>query len=179
MSEIEVSKRLRIFLANRLIALGWALKGACKPCVQRLFITARWLVPEAERFLVQRTGSYDRNRRIIEWLFSSIQPRVVGGFLIVLALVGLLDLAMQTTATHKQPLVENSAFLSAGKSTEPMQAFVSETASISETQIASVPLPQRKPERVHKVPNGKGAKANLAIQKRMAQQKRLLLKPAR
>src|SRR5262249_61632610 len=98
MSEIEVSKRLRIFLANRLIALGWALKGACKPCVQRLFITARWLVPEAERFLVQRTGSYDRNRRIIEWLFSSIQPRVVGGFLLVVALGGLLDRASPTNA---------------------------------------------------------------------------------
>ena len=51
MSEIVVSGGFRIFLANRLIALGWALKG-CKPCAHGLFGTARWLVPEARRFLV-------------------------------------------------------------------------------------------------------------------------------
>jgi hypothetical protein len=172
---IEVSRRLRLFLANRLIALGWGLKGSCKPCAHRLFTTARWLVPEAQRFLIQRTVSHNRNRRIL----GRIQPRVVGGLLIVLAFVGLLDLAMRATATDTQPLVENSAFLSASKSTEPMQAFVSETASISEAQIAPVPLPLRKPERVYKVPNGKGAKANLATQKRMAQQKRALPKRLR
>jgi len=175
MGEISVSGRLRIFLANRLIALGWALKGSCKPCAHRLFTTVRWLVPEAQRFLIQRIGSHGSNRRIFEWLLSRIQPRVVGGFLIVLAFVGLLDVAMRATSTD----VENSAFLSASKSTEGMQAFVSETASISEAQIAPVPLPLRKPERVYKVPNGKGAKANLATQKRMARQKTALPKRRR
>jgi len=168
MSEIEVSKWLRIFLANRLIALGWALKGACRPCAHQLFTTARWLVPEAQRFLVQRTGSHNRNRQIIEWLLSRIQPRVVGGFLIVLALVGLLDLAMRTTATDTQPLVENAAFrhepqtpseskiLSISKSSEPMQGFV--TGSLPEAQIAPVPLPPRKPGRVYKNPEWKRSK---------------------
>jgi len=177
MSEIEVSRRLRIFLANRLIALGWALKDSCKPCAHRLFTTARWLVPEAQRFLVQRVGSPNRNRRLFEWLLSRIQPRVVGGFLIVLAFVGLLDLAMRTPATDTQSLLENSALGQEPQTpSEPMQGFVSETASLSGAQIAPVPLPLRKPERVYKVPNGKGAKANLATQKRMAQQKRALPK---
>jgi hypothetical protein len=179
MSEIEVSRRLRVFLANRLIALGWVLKGSCKPCAHRLFTTARWLVPEAQRFLIQSIGSHSRIRRIFEWLLARMQPRLVGGFLIVLAFVGLLDLALRTVETDTQPLVENSAFLSSSKSMEPMQAFVSETASISEAQIAPVPLPLRKPERVYKVPNRKGAKANLATQKRMLQQKRALPKPTR
>jgi hypothetical protein len=191
-SDIEVSRRrLRIFLANRAIALGWALKGSCKPCAHRLFTTARWLVPEAQRFLVHCTGSHNRTRRIFEWLLSRIQPRVVGGFLIVLAFVGLLDLAMRTTAMDTQPLVENSAFrhepqipseskiVSVRKSSELMQGFVLETASLSGAQIAPVPLPLRKPERVYKVPNGKGAKANLATQKRMAQQKGARPKPMR
>jgi hypothetical protein len=50
-----------------------------------------------------------------------------------------------------------------------MQGFVSETGSISGAQIAPVPLPLRKPERVYKIQNGKGAKANPATQQRMAQ----------
>jgi hypothetical protein len=187
MSEIEVSRRLRIVAANRLMALGWALKGSCKPCARWLFTNARSLVPEAQRFLVQRTGLHTRNRRLFEGLLNRISPRVVGGFLIVLTFVGLLDLAMQNAATNTQPLTENSAFLdeaqtppkrgllSVSKSSEPMEAFVSETASISEaTQIAPVPLPLRKPERVYKVP--KAAKANPATQKRMAQQKKALQK---
>jgi len=186
MSEIEVSRRLRIVVANRLIALGWALKGSCKPCSRWLFTNARWLVPEAQRFLVQRTGLHTRNRRLFEWLRSHIQPRVVGGFLIVLTFVGLLDLAMRKTATNTQPLTENSAFLDDAQpppkrkilSVEPMEAFVSETASISEaTQIAPVPLPLRKPERVYKLP--KAAKVTSATQKRMAQQKKALQKPMR
>jgi hypothetical protein len=134
---IEVSRlRLRTFLANRAIALGWALKGFCKPCAHRLFTTARWLVPEAQRFLLHRTGSHNRNRRIFEFavhlgrLLSRIPPRVVGGFLIVSAFVGSLDLAMRTTATDTQPLVQL------------------ETGSLSGAQIAPVPLPLRKPERV-------------------------------
>src|SRR6478672_5809408 len=124
-------------------------------------------------------------------LLSRIQPHVVGGSLILLAFVGLLDLAMRTTATDTQPPVENSAFrqepqipseskiVSVSKSTEPMQGFVLDTGSLSGVQIAPVPLPLRKPERVYKVPNGKGAKANPATQKTMAQQKRALPKPMR
>src|SRR4051794_11030860 len=67
-SYTEVSRRrLRIFLANRAIALGWALKGSCRPCSHQLFTTARWLVPEAQGFLVDRTGSHNRNRLIFEF----------------------------------------------------------------------------------------------------------------
>jgi len=173
-SDIEVSRRrLRIFLATRAIALGWALKGFCKPCAHRLLTTARWLVPEAQRFLLRRIGSPNRNRRIFEFavrlgrLLTLIQPRVVVGFLIVLAFVGSLDLAMRTTATDTKPLVENSAFwhepqipseskiVSVSKSSEPMQGFVLETASLPGAQLAPVPLPLRNPERVYKVPNGK------------------------
>ena len=104
-SDIEVSRRLRLFLANRLIALGWALKGSCKACAHRLFTTARWLVPEAQRFLVHHTGSHNRSRRIFEFagdlgtLLSRIQPLgVAAGFLIVLVLLGSLDLATRATA---------------------------------------------------------------------------------
>ena len=172
MPEIEVSKRLRIFAANWLIALGWTLKGCCKPCAHWLFTTARWLVPEAQRFFIQCKGSNTRNRRLFEWLLNRVQPRVVG-LLIVLAFMGLLDLAMRKTATETQP--EHSAFLqepqskvlSVGKSSEAMEAFVSETSSISELQIAPVPLPLRKPERVDKA------------HRSMAQKKRAAQKPLR
>jgi hypothetical protein len=58
-----------------------------------------------------------------------------------------------------------------------MQGFVSETGSLSGAQIAPVPLPLRKPERVYKIPNGKRAEANPTIQKRIAQQKRARPKP--
>jgi hypothetical protein len=181
MPEIEVSKRLRIFAANWLIALGWTLKGCCKPCAHWLFTTARWLVPEVQRFFIQCKGSNTRNRRLFEWLLNRVQPRVVG-LLIVLAFMGLLDLAMRNTATETQP--EHSAFLqepqskvlSVGKSSEAMEAFVSETSSISELQIAPVPLPLRKPERVDKVP--KRAKL-AATQRSMAQKKRAAQKPLR
>jgi hypothetical protein len=116
---------------------------------------------------------------------------VVAGFLIVLVFLGSLDLVMRATATGTQPLVENSAFrhepqipseseiLSVSKSSEAMQGSVSETTSISGAQIAPVPLPLRKPERVYKVPNGKGAKANPTTKNRMAQQKRARPKPMR
>ena len=183
-SGIEASRRFRLFLANRLIALGWALKGSCKPCAHRLFTTARWLVPEAQRFLIQRTVSHNRNRRTLEWLLGRIQPRVVGGLLIVLAFVGLLDLAMRATATDTHSPIENSSFqheplIPSESKTEPMQGFESETASLPRAQIAPVPLPLRKPEGVYKVPNGKGAKAIRATQKRMAQQKGARQKPMR
>ncbi len=61
---IEVSgHRFRIFLPSRAIALAWELKGSCKGCAHSLLATAKWLVPEAERFLVLRTGSYSHQRR--------------------------------------------------------------------------------------------------------------------
>ena len=168
---IEVSRlRLRTFLANRAIALGWALKGFCKPCAHRLFTTARWLVPEARRFLLHRTGSHNRNRRIFEFavylgrLLSRIPSRVVGGFLIVSAFVGSLDLAMRATATDTQPLVQNSAFRHEAQ-------IPLETGSLSGAQIAPVPLPLRKPERVYKVPNEKKAKANPTTQKKWLRKK--------
>ena len=178
-----------MFLANRLIALGWGLKGSCKPCAHRLFTTARWLVPEAQRFFIQRTVSHNRNRRTfgfavaLRTLLRGIPPHVVAGLLIVLALLGSLDLATRTRAIDTQPLVENSAIpyepqipseskiVSVSKSPEPMQEFVSETASLPRAQIAPVPLPLRKPPVVYKVPNGKGAKGIRDPQKRMAHQK--------
>jgi hypothetical protein len=171
---IEVSRRLRLFLANRLIALGWGLKGSCKPCAHQLFTTARWLVPEAQRFLIQRTVSHNRNRRTLEFavalrtLLNSIPSRVVAGLLIVLAFLGSLDLATRTRAINTQPLVENSAI-----SREPQisQEFVSETASLPRAQIAPVPLPLKKPAVIYKVPNGKGAKGIPDAKKRMAHQK--------
>lgn len=156
-SDIEVSRRrLRIFLANRAIALGWALKGSCKACAHRLFTTARWLVPEAQRFLVHRTGSHNRNRRIFEFavdlgtLLSRIQPLgVAAGFLILLVLLGSLDLATRATAIGTQPLVGNSAFqhesqiasenevLSVSKFSEPTQGFISEPAQPSQERNAN------------------------------------------
>ena len=184
----EASRRLRLFLANRLIALGWGLKGFCKPCAQRLFTSARWLVPEAQRFLIQRTVSHNRNRRTLGFavalrtLLRGIPPHVVAGLLIVLALLGSLDLATRTRAIDTQPLVENSAIpyepqipseskiVSVSKSPEPMQEFVSETASLPRAQIAPVPLPLRKPPVVYKVPHGKAVKAIRDAERRMTQQ---------
>ena len=103
MSGIEVSRRLRIFLANRAIALGWALKGACKPCAHGLFTTARWLVPEAQRFFLQRLSAQNRNQLLFEWLLSRMQPRIVAGLLVVLAFWGALNFALRTTATDNCP----------------------------------------------------------------------------
>ena len=64
----------------------------------------RWLVPEAQRSRIQRTVSHNRNRRTLEWLLGRIQPRVVGGLLIVLAFVGLLDLADASHRTDPPPI---------------------------------------------------------------------------
>jgi len=179
MSDIEGSRRrLRLFLANRAIALAWALKGSCKPCAHWLFTTARWLVPEAQRFLVHRIFECTAD---LSSGISRLKLFVGVGFLVVLGFLGLLDLAMQTTAIATQPAEEASAFghepqissesaiFSVSKSPEPIQGFVSETGSLPRAQIAPVPLPIRKPERAYKVPNGKEASA--ATQKRMAQQK--------
>jgi hypothetical protein len=181
MSDVEVSRRqLRIFLANRAIALGWTLKGSCKPCAHGLFTTARWLVPEAQRFLVHRTGSQHRYRRIFEFavdlgsLLSRIQPHVVVGFLIVLGFVGLLHLAMQIGT---QPVVENSALGHDPQLPSETMALVSETGSLPTAQITPVPLPVRKPEKVYKVPNGK--RSNAVTHKRIAQQKTARPKPVR
>ena len=189
MSEIEASRRLRIFLANRVLALGWALKGACKPCAHRLFATARWLVPEAQRFLLQRISAKNRNQLLFEWLLSRIHPRIVAGLLIVLAFWGALNFALRTSATDTQALVDRSAsqqeppgspesnIITVSKSS-PTQGSVFETGSISAAQTAPVPLPDRKPARGSKVANGKGAAAIPATQKRTASAKnRLLPKP--
>ena len=74
----------------------------------------------------------------------------MGGSLIVLALVGLLDLAMRTTATDTQPLVEKAAFwhepqtpseskiISVSKSSEPMQGFVTGSLPISANCPSSI-----------------------------------------
>jgi hypothetical protein len=149
-------------------------------------------VPEAQRFLVHRTGSHNRNFEfavVLGALLSRIQLRgIVAGFLIVVTLVGLLDLAMRATATGTQPVVENSTFqhqshtpfknevLSVSKSSEPTLESVSETGSLSGAQ--SIPLPLRKPEGVFKAPNEKGAKAK-STQKRIAELKRARPKPMR
>ena len=177
---LQVRRQLRVFLANRAIALGWVLKDFCKPFAHRLFTAARWLAPEARRFLVHRTGWRHRHRRIFEFTTDNShlsRLRLVVSFLIVLAFVVLLDFALRSTATDTQPVLEASAIgfesqipsqraaLSVSKS--PMQGFVSETGSLPRAQIAPVPLPMKKPKLVYKDPNGK--KANPVTQKRMAQ----------
>jgi hypothetical protein len=185
MSGVEVSRRLRIFLANPAIASGWALKGACKPCAHGLFTTARWLVPEAQRFFVQRLSGPNRNQMSFEWLRSRMQLRIVAGLLVVLAFWGALNFALRISATDTQALVDRSASQqeppgspeSVSKSS-PTQGSIFETGSISAAQTAPVPLPERKPARVSKVANRKGAAAIPATQKRTASAKnRLSPKP--
>ena len=87
----QFQRRLRIFFANLAVALGWALKRSCKGCAHRLFATARWLVPEAERFLVLHLHSHNRHRRMSNFmgdlgvLLSRMQAlRIAAGFMIVL-----------------------------------------------------------------------------------------------
>ena len=189
MSGIEVSRRIRIFLANLALAIGWTLKSACKPCAQTLFTTARWLVPEAQRFLVQGSGALNRNQLSFEWLRSRIQLRVVAHLLVALAFWGALNFVLKTTTNHTQPLLDNPALQEASQAS-PGGNVVSvrkssqtqdpawETGSISEAQPAPVQLPHKKPARVSKVANGKGAKAIPAAQKRTApEKKRVLPKP--
>jgi hypothetical protein len=74
-SDIEASRqRLRIFLANRAIALRWAVKGFCKPCAHWLFTIARWLVPEVQRFLLHRTQSQSTDIRVCGRFGRPSQP---------------------------------------------------------------------------------------------------------
>ena len=165
---IEISgSRFRIFLANRAIALGWALRGFCKPCAQRLFASARWLVPEAKRFLVHHKGSDSHHRGIFKFtadlgtLLPHMQSfRLAAGFLIVLLLLGSLELATRATAIGTQPLAGESAF--------PISIHVEPVA-----------LPMRKPQAAYKVPNGKGSRAAIQKRKRIAQQKGVRLKSMR
>jgi hypothetical protein len=168
---IEVSgRRFRIFLANRAIDLGWALKGSCKACAHRLFATARWLVPEAERFLVFRTASHDHHRRIFKFaVLNHIAPlRVVAGALIVLALLGSLDLITRATAIATQPLIGDSAF--------QLESRI-EPAPAAGMQSEAIPLPTRKPHALQRLSNETGTSP--ALKKEMAQQKRARHKPGR
>jgi Protein of unknown function (DUF2511) len=73
-----VRRRFRMSLANLAIALGWALKHSCKRCAQRLFIIARWLAPQAERFFVLRTGSSHQRRRITPVILVCICGLIFG-----------------------------------------------------------------------------------------------------
>lgn len=157
---IEISgSRFRIFLANRAIALGWALRSSCKPCAQRLLASARWFVPEAKRLLVHHKGSDSHHRGIFKFaadlgtLLPHMQSfRLAAGFLIVLLLLGSLELATRATAIGTHPLVGESAF--------PVSM-----------QVEPVPLPTRKPQAANKVPNGKGSNEAIQKRKKIAQQK--------
>ena len=118
MSGVEVSRRLRIFLANLAIASGWALKGACKPCAHGLFTTARWLVPEAQRFFVQRLSAPNRSQMSFEWLRSRMQLRILAGLMVVLAFWGALNFADQRkghTGPRRQVRVSARAVRLSGK----------------------------------------------------------------
>lgn len=163
----------RIFLANRAIALGWALKGSCKTLAHRLFATARWLVPEAERFLVLRTHNCHRHVFKVAAESYILPLRVAAGALIVLVLLGSLDLATRVTAISTQHLVSNSEAQHESQIASEDKVGVSkfsELKSISGTALVSrtqpVPLPTRKPRGVYKLSNEKGAN-----EKRVAQQK--------
>jgi hypothetical protein len=166
-----VQHRFRIFLANLAVALGWALKRSCKGCAHRLFTTARWLVPEAQRFLVYRYGVDNHPWRMRTLLSHRRTNTVAAGFLIVLVLLGSLDLTRRATAISTQPALGSSAFQheSLGESSETMQEFNSQPALVSGTQNERVPLSTRKAQSAYKVPTKKGV--NAATQRKMAQQK--------
>jgi len=157
---VEISGQLRIFLANWAIALGWSLRSCCKACAHRLFASARWLVPEAQRFLIHRTGSHSQHWHLLKFvpdlvtLLHRIQPlRVTAGLLIVLVLLGSLDLATRATVR---------------KFSEPAQGAILNPIPGSGSQSEAVPLPTRKPQVANKIPK---KAANAATQKRMAQRK--------
>ena len=166
-------RRFRIFLANRAIDLGWALKGSCKPCAQRLFAIARWLVPEARRFLVLRTDSHDHHRRILGFaadlrtVLGQVAPvKVVAGALIVLTLLGSLEVVTRATAVTTQRLVRDSAF--------QLESQI-EPAPAAGMQSEAIPLPTRNPQRAYSVSNETGSIP--VTQKGVAQRKSARHKP--
>ena len=150
-------------------------KEYIRPMPATWFLHNRYLVRYAVReltsvfvagyaiFLMVLLARQNQGRQAFGIFFRSVleSPLSLVLHLIVLAFVGLFDLAMRTTAIGTQPVVENSAF-----GHDPQ--IPSET---------TVPLPMRKPEKAYKVPNGKGA--NAVTQKRMAQQKSARPKPMR
>jgi len=156
-------RQLRIFLANRAIALGWALKGSCKAGAYGLVATARWLAPEAERFLVLRTSSHNNRRRLqlaARLGTLNVQPqRVAAGALIVLSFLGSLELVTRATAITTQP-----------KLSEPMR----ESGPVSGMKSEVIPLPTRKPQIAY-VSDETGAIP--VTQKRVAQRKSVRHKP--
>jgi hypothetical protein len=154
-------RQFRIFLANWAIALGWVLRSSCKACAHRLFATARWLVPEAQRFLIRRTGSHYQHRQLLNFapdsvtLLQRIHPlRFAAGLLIVLVLLGSLDLATQTTVR---------------KSSESAQQDSLKPVAVAGTQTEAVPLPTRKPQVAYKSPKKKAG--NATNHKRLAQRR--------
>jgi hypothetical protein len=164
----QFQRRLRIFFANLAVALGWALKRSCKGCAHRLFATARWLVPEAERFLVLHLHSHNRHRRMSNFmgdlgvLLSRMQAlRIAAGFMIVLVLLASIDLVTRATATSTQPLQETPPLQLESKIASKNQRSVRttpDTGRVSAAQSEAVPLPTRK--------------LQADTRKRMAQQKR-------
>jgi len=164
-------RQFRIFLANLAIALGWALKHSCKGCAHRLFTTARWLVPEAQRFLVCGSGLDNRHRRMRTRLSLGQSHRIAAGFLIVLVLLGSLHLATRATAISTQPLLGTfvSQHQSLPETSGRMQKLNSQAAPVLERQKVRGSLPARKPQSIYKIPNEKRVKA--ATHKRMAQKK--------
>jgi hypothetical protein len=156
-------RRLRIFLANLAIALGWALKGSCKAGAYGLVAAARWLAPEAKRFLVLCTSSHN-NRRILKLAAHldtlHVQPlRVAAGALIVLFFLGSLELVTRATAITTQP-----------KLSEPMR----ESGPVSGMKSEVIPLPTRKPQIAY-VSDETGTIP--VTQKRVAQRKSVRHKP--
>jgi hypothetical protein len=168
----QFRRRFRIFLANLAVALGWAFKRSCKGCAHRLFATARWLIPEAERFLVLRPPpSHNHHRRIFNFmgdlgvLLSHIRAlRIAAGFIIVLVLLASLDLVTRATATSTQPPLGDSAFHASEKdgSVTNFSKPKPKPVRVSAGQSEAVPLPTRNPQATHK---------------RMAQQKSARPKP--
>jgi len=166
----QLRRRFRILLANLAVAVGWALKRSCKGCAHRLFATARWLVPEAERFLLLHLPSQPSPHihfmGDLGVLLSPIQAlRIAAGFIIVLVLLASIDLVTRAIATSTQPLVGDPPLQLESKIASENQGSVrttSEPVRVSAAQ-SSVPLPTRKPQ--------------AATRKRMAQQKSARPKP--
>ena len=75
----RIGHRFRILLASQAIALAWEVKGSCQRCVHSLFATAKWLAPEADRFLVLRKDSYGHRRgRVISVTLVLISCLIFG-----------------------------------------------------------------------------------------------------